>query len=195
MGQIQGAISNDLVHHLNMDDDENDNENDNENKENKDPATDDSLEQSQQLLIRAGQAALEMPRLETMEIWQTCTTEEAIFRYESQPQPTVTFLSRFDMEPMWTKEAQDVWERVAKENAFGKLVVRFEDLPPHPGDFEGCHYIFGTIRHLKLQELVIDPVSLYAAVWEENPARKPRFRSVNLFRTSERDTRVSESYD
>lgn len=115
-----------------------------------------------------------MPVLETMEIWQTCTNNESIFRYEARPEPTVTFLSRFDMTAMWTEEAQAAWEKAAQKNTSRPLIVRFETLPPWPENFRGEFYVYGTITHLNLRDLVIDPVSLYAAVWEESPVPRPQ---------------------
>ncbi|KAL1900518.1 hypothetical protein Sste5346_002239 [Sporothrix stenoceras] len=130
-----------------------------------------SLRASQRLLEYAGRAALQMPELEVLEIWQTYTHEESIFRYDAlaEPGPTVTFLSRFDMEPMWTKEAQTAWEAAAQKHTDNQksLVVKYDTLDPHPDHFHGTFYIYGTINKLKLRDLVIDPVSLYAATWEE----------------------------
>ncbi|KJR83515.1 uncharacterized protein SPSK_04568 [Sporothrix schenckii 1099-18] len=122
------------------------------------------LRNSQDLVVLAGRAAYEMPNLETLEIWQTCTAHASIFRYEAHPSPTVTFLGH-------TRRARDAWKKVAeaRKGKVTPLAVRFEQLPGLSRNLRGSFCIYSTIDSLKLRDLVIDPVSLYAARWEECP--------------------------
>ncbi|ERS98872.1 hypothetical protein HMPREF1624_04064 [Sporothrix schenckii ATCC 58251] len=106
------------------------------------------LRNSQDLVVLAGRAAYEMPNLETLEIWQTCTAHASIFRYEAHPSPTVA---------------------EARKGKVTPLAVRFEQLPGLSRNLRGSFCIYSTIDSLKLRDLVIDPVSLYAARWEECP--------------------------
>ncbi|KIH93914.1 hypothetical protein SPBR_06222 [Sporothrix brasiliensis 5110] len=129
------------------------------------------LRDSQDLVVLAGRAAYQMPNLETMEIWQTCTEHASIFRYEAHPSPTVTFLGHVNMRDMWTRRAQAAWKKVAEagKSNVKSLAVRFEQLPGLSRNLRGSFCIYSTIDSLKLRDLVIDPVSQYAARWEECP--------------------------
>ena len=111
---------------------------------------------------------MEMPQLETMELWNGRAGLAALFRYQSR-YATVTWRSTwaFTLQPAVIK----AWERVANGHGSQGLVLRQEllgvraDIKSH-GD---------AIHYLELSEQVVRPISLQQirmehrvhSIWEE----------------------------
>lgn len=120
-----------------------------------------SQDRINKMLAEAGSAALNMPCLEKMEIWNGAPRNACVLRYHrsisgEQPNPTLRWCGTWnlDLQP----EVIDVWKRVAKLHSGrnSKLVV----LPNQSLDQDAITSHASAIRGLKLAKEVIHPVSL-----------------------------------
>ncbi|PQE31710.1 Oxoglutarate iron-dependent oxygenase protein [Rutstroemia sp. NJR-2017a WRK4] len=106
-------------------------------------------------LQAAGKAALQMPSLQNMSLWNGRKGEACAFIYQSRDgYRSITWRSTWDLE--LDPCVVETWERVAAENARGELRVEKEllnsDIIRSHGD---------AIHHLRLPQRVIDPESLW----------------------------------
>ncbi|KAH8677671.1 hypothetical protein BX600DRAFT_431002 [Xylariales sp. PMI_506] len=108
-----------------------------------------------EMLMEAGAAALQMPYLETLEIWNGTKRSACVFRYRvAISQATLGWCSTFNLtvEP----DILDIWRKVALSHSRHKLVILAhqslakEDITSHAA----------AIRALQLSEGVIHPESL-----------------------------------
>lgn len=129
------------------------------------------------MLISAAEAAMEMPKLETMELWNGKEGLAALFRYfRYHPKYAVV-----NWKCTWNYSLQanviQAWEKVAQKNGPGGLVLREEML--HAADIESHG---DAIHYLKLSGQVVRPISLQQirtehkvhSVWEEMRKEKER---------------------
>lgn len=127
------------------------------------------------LLISAATAAMEMPKLETLEIWNGQAGTAALFRYQSR-------YAAVNWKCTWDSSLQPLviqaWRQVALKYGSQGLVLREERLHNHTditshGD---------AIHYLKLSTQVVRPISLQQiraehkvhGVWEEMRKEKER---------------------
>ncbi|PON22439.1 hypothetical protein TGAM01_v208720 [Trichoderma gamsii] len=116
----------------------------------------------QHLLFQAARAALRMPKLELMEIWNGLEGVAAVFRYqtprykanrEGKPRPTVmTWRGTWKFKLLVTLIQS--WEHVTNKLHGDELVVKTESLS---GRLIASHA--DAIHHLGIAELAIRPVS------------------------------------
>lgn len=107
------------------------------------------------LLEAAGKAALRMPMLQKLEIWNAKAGEGAIFQYERAGIITWSTSWPLKLDP----GVIQVWDSVALEVAVRHLTVRAGSIIPPK--------IYGSILHmLELKEQMLHPVSLYQIQWE-----------------------------
>lgn len=114
------------------------------------------------LLEAAGGAALAMPRLRTMEIWNGARGLGCVFRYRrvgTEAYPTITLSSTWSVEldPRVCK----AWEDVASGHTGCNLVVEVRALAGEGIKFHGSVAEFLDLRHRTLH-----PVSLCQLMWE-----------------------------
>ncbi|KAI1806820.1 hypothetical protein F4811DRAFT_509480 [Daldinia bambusicola] len=107
------------------------------------------------LLYAAGMAARNMPALRVMEIWDGLgTTYSGFFRYHSDGYgSTITWRGTWelDLEP----RVIQCWTETVRKNTHHLTVgVRDMELP-----FDGTSFPASVLRHLKLKERIVHPVS------------------------------------
>lgn len=112
------------------------------------------------LLYKAAMAAIRMPKLQIMEIWNCENGHADILRYESRRTAessacTLTLRSSWcSLKAMVTRRVVEVWEEVASMNASRELVVEMDVLPA------GSYTEYGAIVHfLKLRHSALHPIS------------------------------------
>lgn len=118
-----------------------------------------------QMFKDAAAAAMKMPRLDTMEIWNGKGALASLFRYQSergQTNATVTWRSTWELS--LPSPVTQAWSAVAKRHGARGLAVNSEilDIREHVE----CHG--DAIRHLQLSKSVIRPVSLQQICAEHN---------------------------
>lgn len=109
------------------------------------------------MLKDAAAAAMKMPQLDTMEIWNGKGALASLFKYQSnrgQTNATVTWRSTWELS--LPRPVTQAWSAVAKTHGARGLAVNSEmlDIREHIE----CHG--DAIRHLQLSKPVIRPVSL-----------------------------------
>ncbi|KAI0907143.1 hypothetical protein F4823DRAFT_630598 [Ustulina deusta] len=108
------------------------------------------------LLSTAGTAALRMPMLQIMELWNGRQGEAAIFRYEREPSiaiGTLVWISSWNFFPDVEVVAQ--WKEVALNHGCRRFLVESDRVsapPVCPGSI---------LKHLRLQRQILHPISLY----------------------------------
>lgn len=130
-------------------------------------------ERANDLLQAAGHAALGMPKLEVLEIWNAQKGEAGVFRYERAQAREACgrvrdYLTVVAWCGSWDLHLQsrvvDIWTRVALNHTQRELVVQYDRVaaPENSyGSFLAC---------LRLRRLILHPVSLYQIQWEaDNP--------------------------
>lgn len=113
------------------------------------------------LLRKAAIAAMRMPKLQIMELWNCIDGHAAIFRYEStgtaeSSASRITWRSSWDfpLEELRRNRVIMAWEKVALRNAGRELIVETDPLP------FGAYSRYGAIlRHLELRNMILDPIS------------------------------------
>lgn len=126
------------------------------------------------LLISAAKAATEMPKLETMELWDGRAGRAALFQYQSK-YAAVTWKCTWDssLQP----HVIQAWQRVAQKYGSRGLVLREELLDTADIESHG-----DAIHYLELSGQVIRPISLQQirtehkvhVTWEEMRMAKER---------------------
>lgn len=107
------------------------------------------------MLVKAGTAALRMPKLQTMEIWNGTKQNACVFRYQTTPYcTTLSWRRTWDLE--LEDEVVNVWKKVSELYTRHELFV-LEDLKM---DERNITSHAAAIHELKLNEQVIHPVSL-----------------------------------
>lgn len=109
------------------------------------------------MLHSVAQAALNMPQLQTMEIWNAGEGSACVFRYQAvDMRAMVTLLSTWAVD--LPRRVVEAWEKVARKrfDDFCPLLVSVERLPKEEV-FETRHSLIG---HLELKGLIVQPVSL-----------------------------------
>ncbi|KAL6897584.1 hypothetical protein GGI43DRAFT_423960 [Trichoderma evansii] len=119
------------------------------------------------LFEAAGFAALEMPELQTMEIWNEDLVLDVFeyFRYsrndeEAEGSSTITWDSVYEEAPK--QRVINAWNRVAKmrSNQCIEVIVP----PPREGRKLPA-YPYGVLEYLKLREKIANPISLRELEW------------------------------
>ncbi|KAI3391329.1 hypothetical protein diail_7520 [Diaporthe ilicicola] len=133
-----------------------------------------------ELLINAARAAMEMPKLQIMELWNCENGHAAVFRYESTgtAQSSACRLtwgsSWYCPKSMIGERVLKAWARVAHKNASRQLTFVLDPLPT------GSYAHYGAILHrLKLRNLIFDPTStmqVRAGIEEEGQPEVPAWR-------------------
>jgi hypothetical protein len=107
------------------------------------------------MLVEAGTAALRMPKLQTMEIWNGTKQNACVFRYQA-----TAYFTTLSWRSIWDLELEDevvnVWKEVSLLYTRHELFV-LEDLKL---DERNITSHAAAIHELKLNEQVIHPVSL-----------------------------------
>lgn len=119
------------------------------------------------ILEAAAHMALDMPNLQTMELWNP--REPCLFRYEASPsRPKITMKGVWFLPRAWTTQCRKMWHTVAANYTATKyaeecpgVVVQasFERLPANASQKKKRHIFI--LRHLKLRNEIVDPVSRY----------------------------------
>ncbi|KAK5997435.1 hypothetical protein PT974_02791 [Cladobotryum mycophilum] len=116
------------------------------------------------MLLNAANAAMRMPKLRAMEIWNGKKGAAFIFtylRYGVNQWPTIYITSTWQFELKIT--VFDAWERVAEKHMNRGLVMRMQRLDG------GAITSYGSVVGLlKLRQQVLHPVSLCQLKWETN---------------------------
>lgn len=127
------------------------------------------------LLISAATAAMEMPQLQIMEIWDGEAGVAALFSYKSR-------YASVNWKCTWDSTLQppvvQAWTRVGHKSGSWGLVLR-EEVLDNLADIESHG---DAIHHLKLSEQVVRPISLQQirtehkvhSIWEEMRKAKER---------------------
>lgn len=112
------------------------------------------------LLYKAANAAMKMPKLQIMELWNCANGHADILRYESVGTASssacrLTWRSSWCcMKSTLEKRVVEAWEEVASTNASRELIVETYPLPP------GSYSQYGAmLHHLKLRNSILDPIS------------------------------------
>lgn len=129
------------------------------------------------LLISAAEAAMEMPKLETMELWNGKEGLAALFRFFRDQSKYAVVNWKCAWDASLQPNVIQAWERVAQKNGHGGLVLREELL-----DTAGIESHGDAIHYLKLSSQVVRPISLQQirtehkvhGVWEEMRKAKER---------------------
>lgn len=126
------------------------------------------------LLISAAKAAMGMPKLETMELWNGHAGIAALFRYQSS-YAAVTWKCTWDstLQP----HVLEAWQEVAQKYGSRGLVVREQLLETADIESHG-----DAIHYLELSGQVVRPISLQQirtehkvhGIWEEMRKEKER---------------------
>jgi hypothetical protein len=108
------------------------------------------------LLYSAGNAALRMPKLQVMELWNGRPGEAAVFRYERSPPDIVATLT---WSSSWTffpnPKVFDQWRKVADKHMCPGFRMNLSKMPAGPG----CP---GSIlKYLRLRHQIVHPLSLH----------------------------------
>ncbi|ROW02405.1 hypothetical protein VMCG_06077 [Cytospora schulzeri] len=112
-----------------------------------------------QLLYKAAIAAMKMPKLQIMELWNCANGHADIIRYESTGTAEssackLTWRSSWREKSTLKKRVIEAWEEVASTNASRELSVEKDPLP------KGCYSEYGAIlHHLKLRDSILHPIS------------------------------------
>lgn len=108
------------------------------------------------MLRDAAAAALKMPRLDTMEIWNGRRGLAMLFRYQrARDGQSAIITVRGTLELALGVATTQAWETVAHRHRHGRLVVKTSSIDP---DVIQCHG--DAIRQLGLATQVLRPVSL-----------------------------------
>lgn len=108
------------------------------------------------LLRDAAAAALKMPRLDTMELWNGRRGVAMLFRYQrARNEQSVIITVRGTSELSLGIVAKQAWDMVALRHGHGRVVVQTTSIDP---DVIRCHG--DAIRQLGLSTEVVRPVSL-----------------------------------
>lgn len=112
------------------------------------------------LLYKAAKAAMRMPELQIMEVWNCEDGYADILRYESTGTAEssacrLTWRSSWcNMKSMVIKCVVEAWEKVASTNASRLLIVEMDPLP------HASYTEYGAvIHHLKLRNSILNPIS------------------------------------
>lgn len=105
------------------------------------------------MLLEAGQTALRMPKLQTMEIWSGVKRHACAFRYEvAADATTISWCGTWDLE--LSQDVVDAWTQVARKYSRHELSV----LASRILDTQDITSHAAAIRDLKLHD-VLHPVS------------------------------------
>lgn len=112
------------------------------------------------LLLEAATAATKLPRLQIMELWNCEDGHAAIFRYEARKSVRAKRACELTWKSSWHvtearigADVMKAWEHTAHQ-ASRQLSFTIDPLPP------GQYFQYAAIlRHLKLRDLILDPVS------------------------------------
>lgn len=128
-------------------------------------APESDLSEIEQMLKNAAAAAMRMPQLDTMEIWNGRKALASLFKYESsrsQTNATITWRSTWEL--CIPGPVIQAWKAVAQQHRACKLTVRTELL-----DIRGKLESHGdAIHYLQLSTPVLRPVSLQQIRTEHN---------------------------
>jgi hypothetical protein len=117
------------------------------------------------LLQTAGQAALSMPALHTMALWNVANRDACLFIYRRESgNPSITWRGTWDV-TLDTRVVQ-AWKTVAAK--YSSLELRLEK--------QSCRSVSShgrAIKQLDLPFWVIHPVSLWQKWWESSTRRRP----------------------
>lgn len=112
------------------------------------------------ILLEAATAVTKLPKLQIMELWSCEDGDAAIFRYEARESVRARRACELTWRSSWpvTKatigaDVMKAWEHTAQQ-ASRQLSFTMDPLPDGPY----THYA-AILRHLKLRELILDPVS------------------------------------
>lgn len=111
----------------------------------------------EKLLEEAAIAVTKLPKLQIMELWNCENGHAAIFRYEATERPRTCELiwrsSWYATESTMGANMMKAWEHTAHALS-RQLTLTLDPLPPDP-------YLQNAaiLRHLKLRDLILDPVS------------------------------------
>lgn len=109
------------------------------------------------IFTRAGLMALDMPELQTLELWNW--HRACFFRYEAAgAQSIITIGATWDIRPAWTAVCLQAWDAVRAKRLHRQLRVSIALLPLE-ATRQPRHS--SVLRHLKLRNEIIDPVSRY----------------------------------
>lgn len=114
------------------------------------------------LLGAAAGAAMEMPKLRTMEIWNSESGVACVFLYRragTNGRPTITFSDSWGHN--LASSVYRGWEKVAKRHSTNELCVELWSLP-----MEYYSSRSSVISILKLRRLVLNQVSFFQLQWE-----------------------------
>lgn len=130
------------------------------------------------ILLAAATAVTKLPRLQIMELWNCENEHAAILRYETggalqSRTCQLTWRSSWHLTKSTIEDVIPVWERAALK-ASRQLNFVQDPLP------SGEYYQYGAIlRHLKLRDFILDPVSSMQArvgIDEEGAPEVPPWR-------------------
>lgn len=114
------------------------------------------------LLHKAATAAMEMPNLQIMELWNCIDGHAAIFRYESRSTAKTT-ASTLTWRCSWQGwnsvvggSVIEAWSQVAATNADRRLQFKVEPLRDEASKYAQYG---GVLHHLKLRESILDGIS------------------------------------
>jgi hypothetical protein len=126
------------------------------------------------LFEAAAFAALRMPELQTMEIWDGLGLDLIeFFRYSRRVNgrdetPAITWLS--DLEVAIEQRVVTAWDRVARMHTGRNIRVL---IPEFPGEDEKPRYPYGVIGSLELREKIAHPLSLHEFEWYYDDWTRP----------------------
>lgn len=139
---------------------------------------------TEKLFYLAARAALKMPKLQIMEIWNCGGGNAAILRYEATA-TAETSACRLTWRCSWRESENPIewdgviaaWGRVAATNA-SRLLRFTEDALPRGYE---RYLTYGAIMHqLKLRNMILDPISVVQVrgrTWTENEPEVEEWRS------------------
>ncbi|PNP44308.1 hypothetical protein TGAMA5MH_03914 [Trichoderma gamsii] len=128
------------------------------------------------LFEAAAFAALRMPELQIMEIWDGMGLDLVeFFRYTRRENrrdepPTITWLSDLQIAP--EQRVIAAWERVARMHTRTDQGIRVL-IPEFPDDDEKPTYPYGTISYLELREKIVHQLSLREFEWYYDDWTRP----------------------
>lgn len=120
--------------------------------------------QINQLLHAAGDAALNMPKLRVMELWNAHQGEAAVFRYQQKPFNTVELAWSSSWDFFLDAKVVAHWEKVALEHGCRELSTisdRIEAPLAGPGS---------VLKYLHLRHRILNPLSLWQIQQEADDA-------------------------
>lgn len=119
-----------------------------------------------QLLRAAGNAALKMPKLRVMELWNARQEEAAIFRYQQKPFNTVELAWSSSWDFSLDPKVVAHWEKVALKHGCRELsttTCRIETPLAGPGSI---------LKYLHLRHRILNPLSLWQIQQEADDANR-----------------------